>query len=201
METVMLRLLMSGALALVLCACDNSETTSQGPGGEDKTRAEAVAAYETVIEKVSRAYFSSSPEVATYNSAPDELAPGADAQLTDRSPTGEEARRAVVEAIIADLKGVDASHLDANRARIIKSLITLFDGAAAPARIAEYGSIVGWYGVVYLPYAINQNSGPTIDIPNTMVGQHAVDNEADAGAYIARLEAIPMTLDGALEKF
>lgn len=75
----------------------------------------------------------------------------------------------------------------------------LFDGALAPSRVADYGSSFDAYGVWYLPYVINQNSGPTVDIPKLMEAQ-AVGNADDAQDYLERLKQIPATLDGALDK-
>lgn len=201
----MLRSLLFMSAALIMVGCDGvKETTapqSDITAPADSAAVEnAQAAYDAAIGLLSRQYFESLPEIATYYGAPPDLAPGAGAKLTDRSAAAEAQRRELLESIISDLKSIDVGALDANRARIIRTLIALFDGAAAPARAADYGGVLSSYGVWYLPYVINQNSGPTVDIPNMLEAQHTVSNADDAETYLSRLVELPGVLDGALEK-
>ena len=79
-------------------------------------------------------------------------------------------------------------------------MTALLDGALAPARVVSYGSAFGEYGVWFLPYAINQNSGPTVAIVNLMAAQQAVTTAVQAEACLARLAALGDTLRGTLEK-
>jgi uncharacterized protein (DUF885 family) len=78
---------------------------------------------------------------------------------------------------------------------------TLIDGALAPAAVVEYGTTLDGFGFYFLPYAINQNSGPTVDIPNFMNSKQPVNNSEEAEAYLVRLAAVQDALDGALESF
>ena len=71
-----------GLLALTL-ACSGPATAPQGD-----------AALAGVVDELSRAYFEELPEIASYYGVPSDLAPGAGARLTDRSPEAESARRA-----------------------------------------------------------------------------------------------------------
>ena len=71
-----LPLLVSLTVALAVCA---------GP-------ASATARFDAAVDALSAAYFRSVPEAATYNGAPEALAPGASARLNDRSPAGDHAR-------------------------------------------------------------------------------------------------------------
>ena len=86
------------------------------------------------------------------------------------------------------------------RRRDRASLIALFDGALGPSRAADYGTSFDEYGIWYLPYAINQNSGPTVSIPKLMEAQQLVRNAAEAQEYLDRLTAFPGILDGSLAK-
>lgn len=213
----MKRALLAGTAALVLVACGGESSTDATPIQQDTVQqatvqqdntamgdltenGEASAAYNAVIDEISSAYFASLPETATYVGAPENLAAGANGLLVERSPEAEAERRAMLETMISRLESIDVDGLDVDQARVVRTLSALFEGAAAPGRVADYGSTMSSYGVWFLPYTINQNSGPTVDIPNLMEAQHAVKNAADAASYLARLEAIPAVLDGALAK-
>jgi uncharacterized protein (DUF885 family) len=161
---------------------------------------QATAALDEAVNQLSLGYFLQVPESATYNGAPDALAPGANTRLNDRSVAGVAARVGEMEKRLADLKAVSTDGLSDEQRRIRETLIVMFDGALAPSRVADYGSSFDVYGVWYLPYVINQNSGPTVDIPKLMEAQQAVGNAEQARDYLARLQQIPAALDGALDK-
>ena len=155
---------------------------------------------DAAIEQLSMTYFSQVPEAATYAGAPETLAVGANTRLNDRSSAGIAARISAIDARLNALKAVPSEGLDRQQQRIRTNLILLMDAALEPARVVDYGSPLDTYGVWYLPYVINQNSGPTVDIPNIMEAQQSVRTAAEADDYLARLEQIPAALDGALEK-
>jgi uncharacterized protein (DUF885 family) len=138
--------------------------------------------------------------MATYHGIPAELAPGAHARLNDRSVEGDKARIARMEAQLGKLKETDPAVLDVERRRVRASLVALLDGALGPARIADYGTSFGAWGVWYMPYVIVQNAGPTVDIQNWMDAQQSVASAAEAEEYLARLAEIAPTLDGSLDK-
>jgi uncharacterized protein (DUF885 family) len=162
---------------------------------------EAGAAFDALVTGVTRDYFALFPEQATYYGAPGELAgEAADTRLNDRSPAGEEARRAMLERSLERLRAVEPSALDARRAQLRDILIAQFDGVAAPARVAPYGGVGSVYGNWYTPYAVIQNSGAIVDIANLMQAQQRVASLADAEAFLARLAAFGPTIDGVREK-
>jgi len=177
-----------GLLALTL-ACSGPATAPQGD-----------AALAGVVDELSRAYFEELPEIASYYGVPSDLAPGAGARLTDRSPEAESARRARMEALVSSLQEVASTGLDAGERVTRDTLVTLFEGALGPARIVDYGTAFGEYGVWFLPYAINHNSGPTIAVPSLLEAQHSVASADDAEDYLTRLALYGPTLDGTLEK-
>src|SRR5688572_16391385 len=164
------------AIAFALAACAGPAPVATDPvdstalAAEDATA--AAARFDAAVDAVSRAYFGLLPESATYNGAPDALAPGARARLNDRSPAGDSARLAELEAVLADLRAIPADALDDSRRRMQASLVTVLDGSLAPARVADYGSSFAAYGLWYTPYALVQLSGPTVDTPNLLVSQH-----------------------------
>lgn len=49
-------------------------------------------------------------------------------------------------------------------------------------------------------YAFNQMYGTHSGIPTFLLNQHKIDNEADARAYLARLQSIPTKLDPVIER-
>jgi uncharacterized protein (DUF885 family) len=49
-------------------------------------------------------------------------------------------------------------------------------------------------------YVFNQMRGPQSFLPTFLINFHQVDTEADAEAYIARIAAVPLALDQALER-
>lgn len=184
--------------AVFLFACGRADAPQQ-PETPASTSAEAE--FDAAVEAFTEVYFSELPEVATYVGAPDEMAPGADSRLIQRDPASENNRRARFEAALADLRALDQSGLDLTARSSLQSMIFILDGALAPARAAEYGSALSEYGVWFMPYAIAHNSGPTITIPSLLEAQHTIKSTADADTYLARLELIAPTLDGALDRF
>ncbi|MEZ5892420.1 MAG: DUF885 domain-containing protein [Parvularculaceae bacterium] len=191
-------LLLAAASCSLVTGCENKTgTESPAPAAAEAARS---VGYEAAIADVTRGYFQSLPEIATYNGASAEIAPGANARLNDRSPAGEAARRAEMETLLAELKSVDVSALDADQARIAAALSFIIEGGLAPAHVADYGSAFGTYGLWFMPYAIVQNSGPTVDIPNMLENAQQVRNAEEAETYLTRLSVIDETLDGALEK-
>ena len=104
---------------MVVAACgerpqsESSETRSQQSGTEEGL--DASVAFDAVIENLSRGYFNHLPESATYNGAPDDLAPDSHARLNDRSVDGEKARVSELEKLLAALKSTGPDALDAER--------------------------------------------------------------------------------------
>lgn len=198
-----------GASLLVLAAaCGQSaqKAATPAPAADeagpvaDAASLEAAAAFDERIAALTRAYFAEMPEMATYFGAPADLAPEADARLNDRSPEADAARRARMETLLAELKAIDEEALDHRRRLIRDILATQLDSALAPARVVKYGEIFGVYGSWFSPYAVMQNSGPTIDVPNLLQAQQRVSTPAEAEAYLARIGAYGPMIDGVVEK-
>lgn len=162
--------------------------------------AEAAAAFDARVEELTRVYFAELPEMATYMGAPADLAPGADARLNHRSPEADAARRTKMEAQLAGFKAINAGQLDHRRALTRDIIIAQLENALGPARIAEYGSIFNVYGSWYTPYAVLQNSGPTVDVPNLMDAQQRVASAEDAEDYLSRLSAYAPMIDETIAK-
>lgn len=188
-------------VALAACGKPAEETQKRAEATPPPVeKSDASAAFDAAVDALTRGYFDENPEIATYFGAPEDIAPGAAARLTERGVENEPARRAQMESLLAGLKAVDPAGLDKRRRVIHNSLVTVLDGALAPARLVDYGAVMSGYGVWFLPYAVNHNSGPLVSVPSLLDAQHTVKTAADAQTYIARLEGFGPMLDGALEK-
>jgi uncharacterized protein (DUF885 family) len=161
----------------------------------------ADSAFDRALEDMTRAFFYHNPELATTYGVSERVVPRTAHRLKSRSPLGETGRREELRAALERMQAIDPANLTANRPRTHAVVTTLMEGALAPAAVAEYGTTTDGFGFYFLPYTINQNSGPTVDIPNFLNSKQPVNNSAEAEAYLTRLAAVEDALDGALESF
>ncbi len=182
-----------------------------GPRGEEQLPAEPRAAADAGIEEsadsrfdralddMTRAFFFHHPELATKFGVSELAVPRTAHRLMSRSIPGETGRREELGAALDRMQAIDPEELTGGRSRTHAIVTTLMSGALAPAEVAEYGTTIDGFGFWYLPYTINQLSGPTVDIPNFLNNQQPVTNREEAEAYLVRLAAVQGALDGALE--
>ena len=134
------------------------------------------------------------PETATVKGVDSGAYAGLRSKLKDRSATGQAALAAILRADLARAEAADLSPLDpATRTSfaVVRSAYrTALTGSALPYGDVAIGSFRN------TPYVVIQNAGQYIDAPNLLEASHPVRDAADAEAYIARLEALPATLDG-----
>ena len=187
--------------------------TGCGPGGDGGATVEpraatdgpavksADSAFDRALDDMTRAFFYHHPELATTYGVSELLVPRTARRLMSRSPMGERGRREELDAALERMQAIDPSDLTGDRPRTHAVVSTLMAGALAPARVAEYGTTIDGFGFWYLPYTINQISGPTVDIPNFLNSKQPVGNGEEAEAYLVRLAAVQGALDGALESF
>ncbi len=119
-------------------------------------------------------------------------------QLGNSSPEGQDAYAATLRTDLARARAFDKTGLDpATRTsfEVVESAYaTAIDGMALP-----YGDIpVGSWRTA--PYVVIQNVGAYIDLPRFLDSDHPVADEADAEAYVSRLEEMPGVLGGELER-
>lgn len=119
---------------------------------------------------------------------------GLRSRLDDRTPAGVAARQAFLTRALADLakvsrEGVDPS-LQTSLAVAESAFRTALDGMALPYGVATIGN---WRNT---PYAVIQNVGAWIDVPQLLDGDQPVKTRADAEAYLARLSGMAGQLDG-----
>ena len=179
---------------------------SQAPAAEKAAAAaqpaeSADSAFDRALDDMTRAFFYHNPEQATIYGVSELVVPRTAHRLKSRSPLGESGRREELFAALERMQAMDPADLSGDRPRTHAVVTTLMEGALAPAAVVDYGTTVDGFGFYFLPYTINQNSGPTVDIPNFLNSKQAVNDAEDAEAYLVRLAAVEGALDGALESF
>ncbi|HEX8445965.1 MAG TPA: DUF885 domain-containing protein [Sphingomonas sp.] len=134
------------------------------------------------------------PERATMLGVDGDAHAGLRGALEDRSPAGVAAQRRLLTEAMADLAQLPRTGLDpatATSLAVVESAFrTALDGMALPYGVATIGD---WRNT---PYAVVQNVGSWLDVPQLLDGDQPVRNMADAEAYLARLAAMPAQLDG-----
>jgi len=115
-------------------------------------------------------------------------------RLEDRSPAGIAARQRFLADGLKQVARVPRTGLDSSTltslAVVESAFQTALDGMALPYGVATIGD---WRNT---PYAVIQNVGAWLDVPQMLDGDQPVRDKADAEAYLARLAAMPAQLDG-----
>ncbi len=119
-------------------------------------------------------------------------------RLGDRSIAGQIALKQQLQSGLAIAEGLIGSATDPQlrtSLAVIKSAYSVgLDGLALP-----YGDVAvgGWRNT---PYVVIQNVGAYLDTPRFLDSDHPVKSAEDAEAYLDRLAAFPVQLDGELER-
>ena len=100
--------------------------------------------------------------------------------------------RARAKARWAELQTISADGLS-DQAKVTLAVFRFTSEGAALAADIPYGGGIG-------PYVVTQRSGAYFSVPDFMANQHRIETEADAQAFISRLEAFPGLLDGESER-
>jgi uncharacterized protein (DUF885 family) len=189
------------AVALSLQACGRVDPPAE-PVTESATlqesAEEATSDFDSRIADITRDYFALRPEIATYYGVPDDLAGiGISGRLTDYSVQGEADRRAGLQALIDKLYEIDRSTLTGRESTSLEMIATEARFALAPSEVADYGFVLGAYGIWFYPYVVSHMTGPHVEIPDTLNDKMTVRTSADAAAYLGRLDLYAGALDGA----
>ncbi len=119
-------------------------------------------------------------------------------RIENQSAAGQQAYAATLRADLERVRAVDTAPLDAatrTSFEVVESAYaTALDGFAQPYGDVAVGS---WRNA---PYVVIQNVGGYIDVPRFLDSDHPVRDEADAEAYLSRLEAFPTALEGELDR-
>ena len=175
----------AGALALALpgCAATTARPATAAPAGAT-----------ALLDAFAWRLLEHHPETATEKGVDTGAHAGLRARLEDRSAAGQAAIADTLRSDLARAEAVNLAPLDpATRTsfEVVRSAYrTALAGFALPYGDVAVGS---WRNT---PYVVIQNVGQYIDAPNLLEATHPVRDAADAEAYVARLEALPATLDG-----
>ncbi len=116
------------------------------------------------------------------------------ARLEDQSAGGQRRYADRLRIDLSVAQAVDTNALDADTRtsfEVVESAYkTALDGFALPYGDVAVGS---WRNS---PYVVCQNVGTYIDMPRFLSASHPLKTDADAEAYVSRLEAMPGVLDG-----
>ena len=147
-----------------------------------------------LLERLAWRLLELGPERATMLGVDTGARAGLRRTLEDRSPAGVAARQRFLTDALGELRRQPRTGLDP---AIVTSLAvaesafrTALDGMALPYGVATIGD---WRNT---PYAVIQNVGAWLDVPQMLDGDQPVRDRADAEAYLARLAATPAQLDG-----
>ncbi len=166
-------------------------------GGEKPTP----QTYTQQIQSLSSQYFSMRPEIASYFGVSEENAgEGVLSTLSDWSPEGEQARRKGYAELIKAIDALDKSTFSDTQLVSLNSIRTEMVNAYKPAEVVKYGSVLGEYGIWFLPYAVSHLSGPHVEFSAIMEDKFAVNNAEDAQAFLNRLAAYEGMIEGTIAK-
>ena len=123
-------------------------------------------------------------------------------QLSDRSIAGQAAIESGVRDRLAELAKFDTSQLAPDDALNVDVVRTVFEMTARGFDF-PYGDdamLNNNWSYRNSPYAVAQNTGAFVEIPTFLDSSHQIESNADADAYLARMEAYAGQLDGETER-
>ncbi|HEV7660370.1 MAG TPA: DUF885 family protein [Allosphingosinicella sp.] len=119
-------------------------------------------------------------------------------RLADRSLAGQRRLAERAAARLARLRAIDPATLTP-AARIDLDVVRTAHETAVEGFAFPYGDMAvlnqNW-SYRNAPYAVAQNTGAFVEIPDLLDSNHKVESAVDAEAYLARLEAYAAALDG-----
>ena len=161
-------------------------------------RAAAPTGATALLDRIAWALLELEPTRATGLGVDTGAHAGLRGRLGDSSEAGVEAKRRLLARSLADLARLPRAGLDAGTLASVavaqSAFRTALDGMALPYGVATIGS---WRNT---PYAVIQNVGGYLDVPQLLDGEQPVKNATDAEAYLSRLAATPAQLDGELSR-
>jgi len=156
-------------------------------------------AIDELIARQTAAFLRTQPKLCSSLDLDASTAGGSYAErLSDYSPAGFAVVRELERSNEEALAAIPRSGLSGETQLTLAIVEKIHDYyAGSPA--VEYGYIDDYFG--HVPYAVNQLSGPIIDVPKVMTSQQRIASVADAEDYLARLEAFGPMLEGLCDKF
>jgi uncharacterized protein (DUF885 family) len=148
------------------------------------------------FDALGEAILAANPEYATYLGLDSGPHAGLKARLADRSWAAVTQSHTLCSDTLKQLAAIPASQLTAadaqNRAVIAYALELDRDASAF-----TFGdnTLMTAMSESASPYVVSQQSGNFVGVPEMLDSQHRIDTKQDADAYLARVEAVAVTLD------
>jgi uncharacterized protein (DUF885 family) len=150
--------------------------------------AQARALYDRIFEEMLVA----SPETATSLGLDTGKRAGLKSQLADASPAGKLNYYGPLARALPELKAIPRAELKGRDRGWLDTALWFAERSRETASI-PYGAIGGYYYPV--PYVLSQLTGSYQSVPDFLNSQHKIENEADAQAYLDRLDQLHRNID------
>ena len=174
--------LLGSAATSAFMAAGCTPMARSGPAGATTSAAaQARTLYDAIFERMLVA----SPELATGLGLDVGARAGLKSQLSDSSPAGKLNLYAPLAAALPQLQAIDREALS-GRDRGWLDTARWFGERANEVRTFDYGAVGGYNYPV--PYILSQLTGSYQSVPDFLDSQHKIDTEADAQAYLDRLD-------------
>jgi len=173
---------------LASCAAASARAADPAPSAEG---ARLKALFDGMVQHL----LQRSPELATGLGLDKGPLASLKSKLSDNSLAASEADRKRDAADLAALRQID-------RAKLTGLDVSSYDTVLFTLQVRVAGETAFAYagGSVQSPYQINQLSAAYHDVPDFLDTQHSIETDADAHAYLARLDAMAVMLGQELEQ-
>lgn len=187
------------AIALALTGCSPAQHTSSSTDSALTATSEQNVVLDSVVAEYTEQFMAQQPALSTMLAiAPEAVGGEYNHRFPDYSTKGMIALQKTMQVASQRLANVNQSAFS-DAEKLHQAVVgNIFDYYAGFDEFSG-GYIDTWGG--HLPYVINQISGPLIDIPKLMQVQQAVTNEAEAKAYLSRLQRMDKFVEDVLSKY
>lgn len=160
----------------------------------------ADSAATALLEKTAETIFDDYPEAAAGLGLDKGKRAALKRRLSNRGPAGKADAAHRARTVLAKLNKIDTATLSPAVRTNVEVVRTAYQRATEGYAL-PYGDVAtltsGWRNS---PYAVAQNVGAYLDIPQLLNVDHRIDTPADADAYLARMIAYAGQIDGEAER-
>ncbi|OYQ36923.1 DUF885 domain-containing protein [Niveispirillum lacus] len=187
------RQLLTGTASLAMSALAPSALATAG---------EVTIRAQTFLDHLTDRILAWYPENATQLGIDTGRHAGLRAKLADRSLAGIEVQRGVVKEQLAAVKALERNGLSAEmQANLEVAQATLELSATGHGfRFGDMALLNQSYSYRNSPYAVAQNIGAFVEVPDFLTSQHKIEAQEDADSYLSRLTQYAVVLDAETER-
>jgi len=149
-----------------------------------------------VFDGITQELLHEQPETATFLGVDNGPLAALKSQLNDRSWAAEQQGGEACRAMLTKLRSIDRATLN-DRDRVNYETIAYALELGVDGAKFSYGdnALAAAMGESAGPYVVNQQSGDFNTVPEFLASQHSIETQADAEAYLDRLQAFALALD------